>query len=350
MDEKESSSYFTLLDFFSLLLVAYFFVLSWLLPISIRRVTPQLLIPYLPPLLVDKLLLPILFSFCWFLVISQERERLVRAILIFKKIITRLSPFQKVFYSLNFFIIFSLLILPIVSIGLAFFLLFYLPWLVAKSRFLREFKKLSILLATILFLVLGFFTFIPIIELTYFLIRGWLCELFFLWINPMTIKIIHGISLSIGSAGSVTSFFFFVYEGAQEYDPEIEIPYFRINFGGFLLAIILSFVTVFSIFYFPPVFSNFLILLSVLVIIYSFEKVLRWIKGLSRDKNPLGKASLLLFFLLSLAGLAGSRWIIGVLRYLNIVSAPMFLKIGSMLSATIIFFFTYLFALAKASD
>ncbi|NIQ07910.1 MAG: hypothetical protein GWO20_19985 [Candidatus Korarchaeota archaeon] len=348
MAEEELLPYYRFIDLFSLSLVTYFFILSWVIPIPVGSILSNVAIGALPTLLVDKLLLPLSISFFWLLVISQERERFARGLLIFKNITSRLSFFQKAFYGLNFCIALFLMLLPIVSIGLTFFLLFYLPYLVAR-KYHSTSKKISSFIFVAFFLLLGIFTFFPLLKLTSFLTRSWLQRLFSFWIGKETVTLVYSLSLSIGASGSVASFLLFVYEGAHEYDSEIEIPYFKINFGGFMLTLVFSSFAVYFTFFNPFVPESLLILLSILVLLYPVESVIRMAKGVKRKGSPLGKASLLLFFFLSIAGLGSSKLFISLLEHFHIVTYPRIIKIASMLSATVIFSLTFLYSLKKAS-
>lgn len=342
---EKLSPYHRLLDCFSLLLVVYFFTLSWFLPVPLTSILSEFPISLLPTFFLDKILLPLLLSFFWFITISFERRRLTRAFFTLHKLVSRLSYFQRAFYGLNAIIALFLFVLPMASTGLAVFLLFYLPFRVAKSKYFRDSKRVSLVVFVLLFLFLGIFTLAPLLKLTYFLSTGWLTQLFNIWLSPRMINIIHGLSLSIGAAGSITSFILFVYEGAQEYDSSIRVPHFKVNCGGFLLTLIFASLTLYFHFYFPAFFPRLLLFLSILVLIYSFETFLRWCKGLGRVSDPLGNASLLLFFLLSIAGLGASKWILGLLKQFHLGASPELIKIGSILGTTVIFYLTFLIAL-----
>lgn len=342
--------YFHILDLFSIILIVYFFILSWVIPLSISEILPRSFLgTTFPNILIDKILLPILISFFWLLIISQERKKITEALFIFKKIIGRLSFFQQAFYSLNFLIALFLIILPFTSILLSLFMLFYIPYSVAHSRFFKDYKLLSFLFGGLIFILISLLTFVPLLRLVYFLAEGWLRKLFLLWINPQTIKLIHGISLSIGGVGAINSFITFIYEGAHEYNPQIDLPYFKINLGCVLLSIIFSaFVLSFTV-YFSSLFAPFLIFLSILVLLYPFERLIRYLKGMRKPRNPLDKVSIVLLFTFSLAGLGNSKFFIQFLEHFMILEVPKILKISSMVTLLILSIITFLYAFKKAS-
>lgn len=343
--------YFHILDLFSMVLVVYFFILSWTIPLSIREILPRSFLgSTFPNILLDKVLLPILVSFFWLLIISQERKKLTEALFIFKKIIGRLSFFQQAFYSLNFLIALFLIILPFTSIFLSLFMLFYIPYSVVNSRFFKDSKLISFLFGTFIFILLSFLTFIPLLRLVYFLAEGWLRKLFLLWIHPKTIKIIHGISLSIGGVGAINSFITFIYEGAHEYDPQIEPPSFKINLACTLLSITFSAFILFFVINVAPLFAPFLIFLSILAILYPFERFIRYLKGTGKSRNPLDKVSIVLLFTFSLAGLGNSKFFIQFLEHFMVLEVPKILKIGSMVTLLILSIITFLYAFKKASE
>lgn len=336
-----------LLDLFSLFLVAYFFILSWLLPAEMGESLITPIGKYLPKIVVNKLLLPIFISFLWIFLISQEREHLTRALFIFDGFISRLSFFQKAFYGINILIAMLLFILPLASIGIAFVLVFYLPYLVACK--VKRSKELAFFIFFIIFFLLGAVAFLSLPKLTILLAKGWLHKLFFIWIAPSSVSIIYDISLSIGAAGSIGSFIFFVYQGAHEYDQTIKIPEVKISTLEAGLGIVFSSLILYSSFFLSSVHTLLVLFFSALLFIYTLERFLRWLKGLERTRrNTLGQASFLLFFLLSLIGMGASNFVINFLKTFNLPIYPDIFKIGSMLSATAILVITFLFCYRKA--
>lgn len=347
-EKRVPKRYHRLLDLFSLFLVVYFFTLSWILPAEVGKSFITLIGKYFPQIVVNKLLFPVFISFLWIFVISQERERLTRALFIFDGLVSRLSFFQKAFYGINIIVAMLFFILPLASIGITFFLIFYLPYLAACK--VNRSKELTLLIFFVFFFLLGAMAFFSLPRLAILLAKGWLQELFSIWIAPSSVSIIYDLSLSIGAAGSISSFILFIYQGAHEYDQSIKIPHFKINLLEAVLSVIFSFI-IFYVSLFPSsLYSIVLIVFSILLFMYSLERFLRWVKGLkSEERNTLGRASSFLFLLLSLIGIGASRFVLKLFQKLGIPCYPGIFKIGSMLSATIILLLSFLIALGKAS-
>ncbi len=215
-EEVVETWYRVLVDLQGILLVLYFLILTYLIPINVDLMG-------LPHAVVRSIILPILLALPWMIIYYGGLDKWAKTYKLVNVYLTRTSYFYKVFYVVNAVFIYLILVVPLLTPVLSMLSLIYFI-LILTRKFEKKKIKILVLLLTFSLYVLVFYYFLEQLFLIYFefVLKVLLPFTLSFWVG--NIYTIYLISLMIASMNALGSFIRFIYEGAKQFDETVEIP------------------------------------------------------------------------------------------------------------------------------